>query len=104
MGGEHSVVDCWDDSEEGDFLGFWVGGEGRGKSLPNSLDIEGEKEFDGGAGEEGGEEGVDGAVDVVERQDVEEMVCGGVVPGLLKRLTLGRQGGFGKENSFLGGS
>lgn len=68
------------------------------------MDIEGEKEFDSGASEEGGEEGVDGAVDVVEWQDVEEMVCGGVVPGLHERLTLGRQGGFGKEDSFLRGS
>lgn len=102
VGGEHAVVDGWDDGEEGDFLSFFrVGEKGRGEALPNGLDIEGEEKFDGGAGEEGGEEGVDGAVDVVERQDVEEMVGGGVIPGLHEGVALGGKDGFGKEDSFL---
>jgi hypothetical protein len=40
-------------------------------------------------------------VNVVERQDVEEVVGGRVVPCFAERLCLGHEGGLCEENSFL---
>lgn len=75
--GEETVVDCWDDGEEGDWLlfGRLVGGkEGGGEALPDRGGIEGEHEFDGRAREKGGEKGVHGPVDMVQGEDVQEVV------------------------------
>lgn len=58
------------------------GGEERvGKTSPDVVGVEGEHEFYGAAGQERGEDGVDGAVDVVEWEKVEEAIFRGVLPG-----------------------
>ena len=56
VGGEETGVDCGDDGEEGyGFFGGVRGGEeGRAQAFPYGGCVEGELEFDGCAGEEGG--------------------------------------------------
>lgn len=54
MAGEETAVDCWHNGEEGDFgrrgcVGV-VGEEGRCETLPDGVGVEGEHEFNGGAG------------------------------------------------------
>lgn len=68
---QQAVVDCGDNSEEGDW-GFLllIGKERRCEAVPDGVDGEGKHELDCAAGEQGGQEGVDGAVDVVQWQDV----------------------------------
>ncbi len=49
-------------------VGRWGGcfNEGRGKTVPNGIGVEGKHEFDGGAGKEGCYNCVDDTVDVVQ--------------------------------------
>ena len=92
VGGEQAGVDGWDGGEEGDLavlvvrrvgvVGLVRCEEGRGEAPPDGVGVEGEEELDCAAGEEGGENGVDGAVYVMKREDVEEVVGGGVLPRL----------------------
>lgn len=79
------------------------GGEGGGQTFPYCVCVEGVEEFDGAACEEGGEDSVDGAVDVVEGEEVQQVVGGGVFPGLDQGAGLGRHGGLGDEDAFLVG-
>lgn len=104
VGGQQAGVDGGDDGEEGDFLlggGVGVGEEGGGETLPDGVGVEGEHELDGAAGEEGSEDGVDGAVDVVQREHVEEVVGGGVFPGVDEGAGLGGHDGLGDQYAFL---
>lgn len=61
-------------------VGAVCGEEWCRKTFPYSIGVEGEHEFDGRAGEQGRDDGVDGAMDVVEGEDMEEVVCWGVFP------------------------
>jgi hypothetical protein len=65
------------------------------------LGIEGEKEFNCGAGEKGGEDGVYSAVDMVEREHVKEVVQRGIFPGFDQGLGLCCHYRLRKKNSFL---
>lgn len=88
-GAEEAVVDCWDDGEECDGFNYlWGGEEGRCEARPSCYCVKREEEFDCGAGEEGGENSVYGAVDVMEGEDVEEMVSRRVVPCCDERFCL----------------
>lgn len=106
MRGEQAAVHGGDDGEEGDLLlvarAAPVGGQVRaGEAGPDGVGVEGEHELDGGAGEERGEERVDGAVDVVKREDVEQMILGRVFPRFNKRAALCCQSGLWQQDSFL---
>ena len=103
VGGEEARVDCGDDGEEGD--GFWfgaVGGEEGGcEAVPDGGGVEREEELDAGSGDEGRDECVDRAVDVVQGEDVEEVVGGCIVPGFYERVRLCGEDG-GAEDDTLG--
>jgi hypothetical protein len=74
---QQAAVDCGNDGEEGDFVsGGGTSGiyEWSGEAAPHSIWIEGEHELDSRAGKEWCEKGIDGAVDVVQRQDMQEAV------------------------------
>lgn len=95
-----------DDGEERDLVlgggAATVGGEVRRReTLPDGVGVEREGELDGGAGEERGEDGIDGAVDVVQREDVEEVVARCVLPRVHEGASLCRQGGLWQEDAFL---
>lgn len=70
------------------------------ESAPDGVGIEREEELDRAAGEERGENGVDGAVDMVEGQDVQEPVARGVLPGRDERAALRRQCGLGQQDAL----
>lgn len=71
MGLEEACVNCGDDGEEGyGIFVLRVREEGGSEAVPDGVDGEGEHELDCAACEERREDGVDGAVDVVEREDV----------------------------------
>lgn len=78
MAGEQSAVDSRDDSEEGDFSFVRAGARevGRSEALPDRIGVEWEQELDGGAGQQGSEESVDSAMDVMEGEDVKKVVGG----------------------------
>ncbi|ROW07898.1 hypothetical protein VMCG_03511 [Cytospora schulzeri] len=121
VGREEAGVDCGHHGEEGDLLlGLLLGGgggarvaidavcgrrrlgleEGRREALPDGVGVEGVEELDAAAGEERGEDGVDGAVDVVQRQDVQQPVGRGVLPGLEQGAGLGRHDGGGDQDAL----
>lgn len=54
--------------------------EGGCETFPDRGRVEGEEEFDRGAGEEGCEDGIYGAVDVMEGKDVQESIRGAIFP------------------------
>lgn len=93
MGLEKAVVDGGDDGEESDgLLGLVCQWEERGsESRPDGVDGKGEEKFDCTAGEERCEEGIHGAMNVVEWKDVEEMVVWRVVPCGIERLCLSHE-------------
>lgn len=77
MRGKKSAVDGGHDGKECDLL-LWRGsvvGEKRGReALPDSIGVEGEHELNCRARKERRDNGIDGAVNVVKREDVEKMV------------------------------
>ena len=97
-GAQQAAVDGGDDGEESDLFPRRrrpVGREeGGGETLPYGVGVEGEEELDGGAGEQRCEDGVDGAMDVVQWEDMEEMVGWRVVPGFHEGARLCRQDGL----------
>lgn len=84
MGGEEAIVYRWDGCQESDwFFRFCFWKEWGSQSLPDCIDIERKHKFDGGAGEKWCQKGIDGTMNVMEREDVEEMVFWCVFPGFV---------------------
>lgn len=103
---KEAVVDGGDDSEKGygclfRVRGDGVGEEGGGETAPHVVCIEGEHELDGAACEKRGEDCIDCAVNVVERQAMKETVLWRVVPCPEKRFGLCSEYRLREEDAFL---
>lgn len=85
MGFQEARVNSWYSSEEGNFLG---GGRRRevrtGEARPDGRWIERKEELNGRTSEERCDYGVDDPMDVVQREDMKEMVRGGILPSNLE--------------------
>ena len=69
--------------------------------MPDMLGIEREEEFDRRACEKRGENGVYGAMDVMEGEHVKEVIRRRIFPSFYERLSLCSHNGLGEKNSFL---
>lgn len=78
----------------------YVVDERRGKPLPHGICIEGVQEFDAAARKQRRENRIDGPVDVVQRQYVQQAVLRAVLPRLEQAARLRRHGGLWDEHAL----
>lgn len=74
--------------------------ERRREALPHGVRVEWVEELDAAAGKQRREDRVDGAVDVVQWEHVQQPVGGRVLPGLEQGPRLGRHDGLWDEHAF----